>query len=114
MPVSSFLISLSDFSASSSNHPTVNLSSLEQNARRMLDNMESNIPLEEYAKTLVFDTLKLERLEIPLDRTNLERGDADINYFTIISCTKTTNRKILHLSTNLYQSIPETQATVQC
>ena len=68
-------VKLSDLSASSSNHPTVNLSSLEQNARRMLDNMESNIPLEEYAKTLVFDILKLERLEIPLDRTNWERGN---------------------------------------
>lgn len=49
----------------------------------MLDSMESNIPLEEYAKTLVFDILKLERLEIPLDRTNWERGDADINYFVL-------------------------------
>lgn len=76
-------VKLSDLSASSSNHPTVNLSSLEQNARRMLDNMESNIPLEEYAKTLVFDILKLERLEIPLDRTNWERGDTDINYFVL-------------------------------
>jgi hypothetical protein len=45
--------------------------------------MESNIPLEEYAKTLVFDILKLERLEIPLDRTNWQRGDADINYFVL-------------------------------
>lgn len=49
----------------------------------MLDSMESNIPLEEYAKTLVFDILKLERLEIPLDRTNWERGDTDINYFVL-------------------------------
>jgi len=49
----------------------------------MLDSMESNIPLEEYAKSLVFDMLKLERLEIPLDRTNWERGDADINYFVL-------------------------------
>jgi hypothetical protein len=37
--------------------------------------MESNIPLEEYAKSLVFDILKLECLEIPLDRTSWERGD---------------------------------------
>lgn len=43
----------------------------------MLDSMESNIPLEEYAKALIFDILKLERIEIPLDRTNWERGDAD-------------------------------------
>jgi hypothetical protein len=49
----------------------------------MLDSMESNIPLEEYAKTLVFDILKLERIEIPLDRTNWERGDTDINYFVL-------------------------------
>lgn len=49
----------------------------------MLDSMESNIPLEEYAKSLVFDILKLERLEIPLDRTNWERGDTDINYFVL-------------------------------
>ena len=76
-------VKLSDLSASSSKRPTVNLSSLEQNTRRMLDSMESNIPLEEYAKTLVFDILKLERLEIPLDRTNWERGDADINYFVL-------------------------------
>ena len=76
-------VKLSDLSASSSKRPTVNLSSLEQNTRRMLDSMESNIPLEEYAKTLVFDILKLERLEIPIDRTNWERGDADINYFVL-------------------------------
>jgi hypothetical protein len=49
----------------------------------MLDRMESNIPLEEYAKALIFDILKLERIEIPLDRTNWERGDADINYFVL-------------------------------
>ena len=76
-------VKLSDLSSSNSNSPTINLSSLEQNARRMLDSMESNIPLEEYAKSLIFDVLKLERLEIPLDRTNWERGYADINYFVL-------------------------------
>ena len=49
----------------------------------MLDSMESNIPLEEYAKSLGFDILKLKRLEISLGRTNWERGDAGINYFVL-------------------------------
>jgi hypothetical protein len=49
----------------------------------MLDGINSDISLEHYAKTLVFDILKLERLEIPLDRTNWQRGDSDINYFVL-------------------------------
>ena len=49
----------------------------------MLDSIDSNISQEQYAKTLVFDILKLERLEIPLDRTNWQRGETDINYFVL-------------------------------
>ena len=49
----------------------------------MLDSIDSDISLEHYAKTLVFDILKLDRLEILLDRTNWQRGDTDINYFVL-------------------------------
>jgi hypothetical protein len=49
----------------------------------MLDSIDSNISQEQYAKTLVFEILKLERLEIPLDRTNWQRGETDINYFVL-------------------------------
>lgn len=49
----------------------------------MIDSIESNISLEQYARTLVFDILQLEELEIPLDRTNWQRGEIDINYFML-------------------------------
>jgi hypothetical protein len=72
------LLNLSKF-----NHKvnTVTSNSLEQNSRRMLDNI--GISIEDYAKVLVSDILELTSLEITIDRTNWEDGQTDINYFVL-------------------------------
>ena len=72
-------VKLSSLSRHNQNSKTFKIISLEQNSRRMLDN--PGIPIEIYAKALVFDILHLTKLEVIIDRTNWQDGHSDINYF---------------------------------
>lgn len=74
-------ISLEDLASNNDKTKTIKTSSLEQNARRMLDDL--GISQADYATTIVEDIFKLDKLELAIDRTNWERGDTDINYFVV-------------------------------
>ena len=58
---------------------TIKKISLEQNARRLLDN--TSIDPIVYTKILINKLLHLNKFEVIIDRTNWQLGDTDINYF---------------------------------
>jgi hypothetical protein len=58
---------------------TIKKISLEQNARRLLDN--TSISGVTYAKILINKILHLDKFEVIIDRTNWQWGSTDINYF---------------------------------
>lgn len=72
------LINLAKFNP---NVTTIKCSSLEQNSRRLLD--KTNISAEKYAKTIVYEILNIQQLEIAIDRTNWKDGTTDVNYFVL-------------------------------
>lgn len=72
------LVNLAKFNP---NVTTIKQNSLEQNARRLLDN--TGITAEEYAKTVVYKILNIQHLEMVIDRTNWKDGESDINYFVL-------------------------------
>jgi hypothetical protein len=74
-------VNLANLAKFNPNTTTIKYSSLEQNSRRLLDN--TGITAEKYAKTIVYEILNIQHLEIAIDRTNWKDGSTDINYFVL-------------------------------
>jgi len=72
-------VKLIDLARSNTKSKTIKKVSLEQNARRLLDN--TSIDPTVYAKILINKLLHLDKFEVIIDRTNWQIGDTDINYF---------------------------------
>lgn len=72
-------VKLIDLARPNEKTKTIKKISLEQNARRLLDNTSINPVI--YAKILINKLLHLNKFEIIIDRTNWQLGDTDINYF---------------------------------
>lgn len=74
-------VNLANLAKFNPNTTTIKYSSLEQNSRRLLNN--TGITAEKYAKTIVYEILNIQHLEIAIDRTNWKDGTTDINYFVL-------------------------------